>query len=102
MICSLAGQESFQPTGPSMAALADLALAASIEAVLADMEIDPDSVSVTASDGHALVRLRGMPRVLAGSDPDFRHHYRDDLARRLRERTRAHPELRGLAVELAD
>jgi cytidylate kinase len=102
MICNLVGLESFQTTPASQGALEDLALAASVEALAVDMELDRHDVEVSASEGQVLVRLKSPPRMHAGSMSDFHTHYVEDLQRRLLERTREFPGMKSLEVELGE
>lgn len=102
MICNLVALESFQTTPASQGALEDLALAAAVEALAVDMELDRHDVQVSAHDGQVLVRLDSPPRMHAGSMSDFRTHYIEDLQRRLLERIRELPGFKALEVELGE
>lgn len=100
-ICSMVGQQAFETTEASQAALEDLALAASIEAIAMEMELEQYGPEVEASGGEVRIRFSSPPRVRGGSFSEFRAHFIDDLRRRLLERTVGLPGMKQLEVELA-
>ncbi|MFH2005833.1 MAG: cytidylate kinase-like family protein [bacterium] len=99
VICDLIRQDIFVTTPASQAALADLALAASVEAVLIDMDLDLSKMRVTADRGVVVVRLEKAPRTHAGSGSQFREHYMDSLGPHLRERVAGLPGLKKLNLQ---
>lgn len=101
LVCTLAGQAVYRTTAESQAALEDLALGATVEAVLVDLEDHPSAL-VTAQGGEVLVQLKAAPRTLGGSFSDFSAHYVEDLRRRLLERVVGLHGLRGVQVELRE
>ena len=99
LICDLASQGSFATTPESQAALEDLALAAEVEAVAVELELDSE---VTARDGEVQVLL-GRPRgVHAGSYGEFRARHAADVQQRLYQRSIGLPGFKTLVVKLAD
>lgn len=99
MICNLVGQEAFQTTAASQSAMEDLSLAASIEALVVDMQ-PKAGVQVSAHQGEVLVRLTSIPHIRAGSFSGFQEHYVEDLRHRLRTRTVGLPGMKSLEIEL--
>ena len=102
MICDFARQERFRTTTESQAALDDLAIAAEVEARLADMESAPSQFEVTANQGEVQVLLHSGPRILGGSDRSFRTHYVDTLQHDLYQRVRKLRGLKHLTVHFAE
>ncbi len=86
MLCSLARQEAFQTTAASQAAMDDLALVAAVAAQIADTDVEPDDVAVTARHGHVLIKIKTSPGIIAGTSQSVRSYYvkelRDKLYRR--------------------
>jgi cytidylate kinase len=103
MICTMVGQGPFETTPASQRAIEDLALAASVEAFIVEMDLDKQEMVVEAKDGEVVVRLKSLPRVRGGSSySEFSAHYLDDLRRRLHKRSLGLPGIKGLEVELAE
>jgi hypothetical protein len=102
MICELVAQEPFQTTPASQAALEDLALAAAVEAVIVELQLDRGTLEVLANGGEVLVRVLETPRIHAGSSSQFRDHYLEDFRQRLTERTRHLEGLKALEVKLVE
>lgn len=102
MICDLVSHDPFRTTPESQSALEDLALAASAEALLVEMEFAPADFEVTVHLGYVHVRLKTVPRVRSGSDQSFHGYYLESLEERLRARHRGHQRFRAVEVELAD
>lgn len=101
IICDLARDDAFTTTPASRSELNDLALTASVEAVLIDMEIDLDSLDIDVHDGNVMVHLHEPRRTRAGSSGDFRAHYLESLRHRLHDRTRLIPGLKAVHLEHA-
>jgi len=102
MICNMVTQEPFRTTADSQAAMEDLALAASVEVMILDMDIDQPNMEVTAHRGEVLVRLKATPHFRGGTSAEFGAHYVDDVRRRLHARALGLPTMTGLEVELVE
>ncbi|MFH1132845.1 MAG: cytidylate kinase-like family protein, partial [Pseudomonadota bacterium] len=102
MICNLVSRESFRATPASQAMVEDLALAASVEAVLVDMELDGQDAEVTANEGKVLVKFKHPRRMHAGSFGKFHTHYLKGLKQRLQQRIHGLPDMKSLQVELKE
>jgi len=100
-ICALAGDKAFQVTPASRSELSDMALAAAVEIVLLEMEIDLGSADIKVHAGDVVVHLRESRRTRAGSNSEFRKHYVESLRHRLHDRTRLIPGLKAVHLEHA-
>lgn len=100
VICQMAGQDSFQATAESNAATRDLALSAYVAALIMDTEPSQVDAEVTAKDGVVVVRLHRTPRIRAGTSPEFKTHYVEDLQRRLLRRCIGKAGIKSLTVEV--
>jgi cytidylate kinase len=101
-ICDLVSQEAFQTTPESQAGMEDLALAAAVEALIVEMQLEKHLEGVTASEGKVIVRLKSLPRVQAGSFKDFGAHYIDDLQGRLNKRALGLHNFKALEISAPD
>ncbi len=99
VVCRLASQEQFQATLESQTAVENQALAAYFEAITMDMQLDAE---VTADQGQVTFFLKSIRRVRAGTSPEFRTHFVEDLERRLLERCIRVDGIESVKVELRD
>ncbi len=98
MLCKMVEREAFRTTPVSQARLQDLSLAAAVEAMLVEMQVDRQGLEVTASEGRILVRL-GNPRVRGGTFSGFGDHYAEELRHRLLPRMAGLPGFADIEIE---
>ena len=101
-ICDMVDHEAFKTTRDSQAAMDDLALAAAVEALIVEMQLEKHMEGVSASDGDVVVQLKSLPRVQAGSFRDYDAHYISGLQGRLRKRALGLPTFKTLEVAAPD
>ncbi len=99
IVCRLAGHPQFQQTPESQQRLVDLALAARVEVVTLEMQLDAD---VTANQRKVTVKLLRTPRFRAGTFSQFDKQYAHDIERRLREACTPIADLAGVTVAPPD
>lgn len=101
MIGHMVSQEAFRSTPESKADLDNLILSTYIETLISELEPSQSDAEVIAGDGMVHVRLKRLPRIKAGTSPEFRTYYAQDMQRRLLERCFRLSGLKSIEVSVA-
>lgn len=102
VICNLAQHHKFHSSATSRAKLRDLALAASMEAALVDLELDLTIVDITANDGVVRIGFHEPSFTRASPSSKFREQYLECLEQRVHECTHRIPGLKLIKLKHRD